>query len=521
MNFRSFKYARNSHKITGFVCAVFFLILSVTGVLLMHHDELGLNEVEISGEYLPDKYFKVVSAEPEIQAIAVSADPSPALFVGTPEGLYKSKDGGVTWEQLRRGLMNEDIRAVAINPHDPLIVYAGTAKGIFKSEDGGENWTDWFEESAGLNHVDINDLAIDPKNPDIIFAGTSGGLYISEDEGESWELKFDGGLYPDSKEIRFVRISANARNSYIGTNNFIFKSSDGGNSWEKKWDGEFSDSLDLVTLDTDPEFLYVGTKKGLYKSFNRGIVWIKDKEMNSEATLSILVSPLNHSMMYLAAESSLFYTRNGGDDWETVGWNPDEIAHKTQLKKLALIPKTKGEIGKPKLIAGTTAGIFISENNGKSWAHPNLVESANATPREDMKMDMVKLMTEIHTGRFFGSYFYLLVDLATLGLIFLIISGAWITLYRSRLAKTKLEKEEIAVDQMLDIQETADDLSQESHQIHDMIEQISEHLGKCKNIYMKKEKKEIEIISKHVVVIDQKMHHLMERIEEFEKLSHD
>ena len=74
---------------------------------------------------------------------------------------------------------------------------------------------------------------------------------------------------------------------------------------------------------------------------------------------------------------------------------------------------------------------------------------------------------------------------------------------------------------MIDIQETADDLSQESHQIHDMIEQINDHLGKCKNIYMKKEKKEIEIISKHVVVIDQKMHHLMERIEEFEKLSRD
>ena len=75
MNFRSFKYARNSHKITGFVCAVFFLILSISGILLMHYDELGLDEIEISGKYLPERYFKVVSSEPDIQAIAVNAGP--------------------------------------------------------------------------------------------------------------------------------------------------------------------------------------------------------------------------------------------------------------------------------------------------------------------------------------------------------------------------------------------------------------------------------------------------------------
>jgi len=487
----------------------------------MHHDSLGLNEMEISGEFLPDKYFKVVSAEPEIQAIAVSAAPSPAIFVATLEGLYKSSDSGITWKQLRRGLMNEEVRAIAINPEDPLIVYAGTAKGIFKSEDGGENWTDWYEESSGLDHVDINALAINPKNSNVIFAGASGGLYISEDEGDSWELKFDGGLYPDSREVRFVRISANARSLYLGTNKFIFKSSDGGNTWEKKWGGEFSESFDLITLDTDPEFLYVGTKKGLYKSFNRGIVWIKDNEMKSKAIRGIIVSPLNHSLIYLATESNLFYSENGGDHWEPMDWNSNATARNTQLKSLAIIPEPLGNIGKPKLIAGTTGGIYISGDGGKNWVHPNLVEAANSTPREDMKMDMVKLMTEIHTGRFFGSYFYLLVDLATLGLIFLIVSGAWISLYRTKMANIKREKDAMTVDQMLDIQETADDLSQESLQIHDMIEQINEHLGKCKTIYMKKEKKEIEIISKHVVTIDKKMHHLMERIEEFEKLSHD
>jgi len=521
LNFRSFKYARNSHKITGFVCAVFFLILSISGILLMHHDEFGLDEIEISGEFLPEKYFKIVSSEPDIQAIAVNAGPSPAIFIATLEGLYRSQDSGATWEQLRRGLMNEKVRAIAINPKDPSIIYAGTVKGIFKSEDGGDNWTDWFEESSGLSHVDISDLAINPQNPDVIFAGTAGGLYISADAGDSWELKFDGGLYPDSKDVRYARISPDARNLYVGTNKFIFKSSDGGDNWKKKWGDKFSGTSDLVTLDTDPEFLYLATKNGFFKSFNRGIVWLKDKGVKSQAIQRILVSPYNQSVMYLASETELLYSENGGDNWRKTGWDKSGAQGKATLKSLAIIPEPLGNIGKPKLIAGTSAGIYISADGGKTWTHPNLVEAANATPRADMKMDMVKLMTEIHTGRFFGSYFYLLVDLATLGLIFLIISGAWIALYRSKLAKNKIEKEEVAVDKMLDIQETADDLSQESHQIHDMIEHIAEHLGKCKTIYMKKEKKEIEKINEHVVIIDQKMHHLMERIEEFEKLSRD
>jgi photosystem II stability/assembly factor-like uncharacterized protein len=519
MNFQSFKFARNSHKITGFVCAVFIFVLSISGILLMHHEKFGLNDIEISSNFLPSKYFKIVSTEPEIKDIAVSGSPNFAIFIATPEGIFKSNDGGEKWSQLRKGLLNEKVRSIVINHEDPQIVYAGTANGIFKSEDGGENWSEWIEESTGLNHVDINDLAIHPQDPDILFAGTAGGLYTSDDEGESWELAFDGGLYQDSKDVKFIRISPSAKNIYLGTNKFIFKSSDGGNTWERKWENEFSDAVDLIVLDTDPEFLYVGTKKGLYKSFNWGITWEKDKEMKSEAIQAIHISPQNQSIIYLATEDKIFFSKNGGDHWLPTKWIGETEKSKVQSNKLNIIPEPLGNLGKPKLISGTANGIYLSIDGGKSWTHPDLVDASNATPNEDLKMDMVKLMTEVHTGRFFGSYFYLVVDIATLGLIFLIFSGARIARYRSKLAKTKKDKEEIEEEKILIIQETADDLSNESQEIHDMIEHITEHLGKCKTVYMKKEKKEIEKINEHVVIIDKKMHHLMERIEEFEKLS--
>ena len=75
------------------------------------------------------------------------------------------------------------------------------------------------------------------------------------------------------------------------------------------------------------------------------------------------------------------------------------------------------------------------------------------------------------------------------------------------------------MDTILDIQETADGLSQESVEIHDMIEHINSHLAKCRSVYISKEKKEIDKIGRHITDLDKKVHHLMEKIEEFNKLS--
>ena len=62
MNIRQFKNSRFWHKWIGLVCAAFFLILSVTGVLLMHYEEFGLQDSEVDGWFVPSKYFKVASS---------------------------------------------------------------------------------------------------------------------------------------------------------------------------------------------------------------------------------------------------------------------------------------------------------------------------------------------------------------------------------------------------------------------------------------------------------------------------
>lgn len=483
----------------------------------MHRDSLDLDQIEISAQYLPDKYFHLVRDKLKIQTVAVNPHNGKIIFVGTGNGLFRSQDGGETWQPLHDGLRDENIRALALSPSTPTMIYAGTSKGIFLSEDGGDHWTDWFEESSGLSNMDIQDLVIHPEKPELLFAATSGGLFVSLDEGDIWELTFEGSLAKGSRDVRFVRFSSNARSLYIGTADGIFKSADGGKHWDKKWEGALPSPLSLVSLDTDPEFIYAGTLDGLYKSYNRGITWIHDT-IPDEAVRQLLVDPKNTTHIYMGTARHIFVSPDGGDTWTSLDFKEDDGA---TLDNLTLIPSAR--LSSPTLIAGTSKGLFISKNGGRTWEETSLAATIQQKSGGHLKMDLVKVMTEIHTGRFFGDYVYLLVDIATIGLIALVFSGFGLAFYRKRIAKSKQIKKQIteeeAVDNLLDIQETADELSQESVEIHDMIEHINSHLAKCRSVYISKEKKEVDKIGRHITDLDKKMHHLIEKIEEFNKLS--
>ena len=108
MKIRSFKNTRNFHKWIGLVCAVFIVILSISGVILMHYEGLGLNDAQIDGTYLPDKYFNVAVSKRHIHSIAATPDGS--IYVGTDHGLYRSPDAGESWAELEQGLFHKTIQ---------------------------------------------------------------------------------------------------------------------------------------------------------------------------------------------------------------------------------------------------------------------------------------------------------------------------------------------------------------------------------------------------------------------------
>ena len=491
----------------------------------MHTDSLELSKRMVGGQFLPEKYFHIAGVNRSIQSLTyIPNEKQPVLFAGTDHGLFRSIDSGENWTESKQGLFSQDIRALAVDPKDPQQIYAGTPKGIFKSEDQGENWNEWFDQASGLTSVFINDLLIDPNQAETIYAATQGGLFVSHEGGDLWELAGNGTL--KNKNIQTVQFSAaHPDQLIISTKNSVFRSNNDGGEWEKKWTELPNNISSVITLNTDPEFIFVGTKNGFYKSFNGGRNWIKDKNKNTKNIFSLAIDTKDNTGIFLTSTKGLFYSNNSGDTWLKITPHKKNLAKQgkleiSQINKILSITASNNQASL--LLAGSETGLFISKNNGALWSFVNLGESGNTVPKKDFKMDLGKLVTEIHTGRFFGTYFYWLVDIATIGMIGLAISGLMIISYRKKIKKTKLSinrtlDEETEIDRIIDMSESFD-----NEDINDMVNHINIHLEKCKTIYKNpKTKDDTSKIDKHISILDTKIQLLAEQIKNFSTMSQD
>jgi photosystem II stability/assembly factor-like uncharacterized protein len=201
----------------------------------------------------------------------VEIDPNnhSVIWVGTGEnnnqrsvsygdGVYKSEDGGATWKNV--GLKkSEHIGMIVIDPRNSDVVYvaaygpvwsAGGDRGVYKTTDGGDTWDKVLEISE---HTGVNEIHFDPRNPDILYAtahqrrrrqwtylggGPESGIYRSTDAGKNWE-KINKGLpggdkgrigmaiSPADPEVLYAVVEAQS-----GQGGF-FKSTNRGASWQK------------------------------------------------------------------------------------------------------------------------------------------------------------------------------------------------------------------------------------------------------------------------------------------------
>lgn len=128
------------------------------------------------------------------QSLAIVPTDANVVYLGTGlrssngNGVYKSIDGGTTWSSSNKGMLDFGITALAVNPVNPQIVYAGEYGGkLFKSTNGGTTWSDL---SAQLfDQKIVRDIAIDPTNPEKIYLLCERvGILISNDGGVNWSV---------------------------------------------------------------------------------------------------------------------------------------------------------------------------------------------------------------------------------------------------------------------------------------------------------------------------------------------
>lgn len=142
-----------------------------------------------------------------VHALAMDAK-GQALFLGAHAGLFRSEDGGRTWQKTVLGSKhsNLDVMAIAPHPRDPRVLYVATHEaGVFKSTDGG---TTWREANAGLGGLDVHGLAVDPNAPQKLHAAvreTGDGIYRTSDGGGKW-VRVDDGPGGEVKVLASVNV---------------------------------------------------------------------------------------------------------------------------------------------------------------------------------------------------------------------------------------------------------------------------------------------------------------------------
>jgi len=312
------------------------------------------------------------------------------IFIGTEwSGIYKSMDGGASWQIKNNGLIEFPalVYDIEIDPIDENIVYMSSAgNGLAKSTDGGNNWI----TTVNKNLLDINiyDIAIDPQNTQILYAATQlWGLRKSMNGGASWE---SGNLQGIGK-ITCVDVVTTGSYSviYAGTEDEgVWKSTDGASSWDNILQNERVTAIGACP--SAPEsYLYVGyynTIEARYKvkkTTDAGNSWF---DMTGYSSTNYYVSSIavDRSSKETAYISSTLYVINanqyppgiitGSKIYKTN--NPFNLTQKfntqagildSQFFEVEIDPTDTSRI----FACGTGRGFFISTNEGESWVFSN------------------------------------------------------------------------------------------------------------------------------------------------------
>jgi photosystem II stability/assembly factor-like uncharacterized protein len=273
----------------------------------------------------------------------------PDLSVGN--GIYKSTDAGKTWTHLPGLRDGQQIPAIVVDPRDPNKVIAAVLghpygpseeRGIYRSTDGGQTWQKVISKDENTGGSDVE---IDSSNPDVVYAsmwearegpwedrnvfnGPGGGLFKSTDGGGTWR-QLKKGLPDDLSQIYVAIAPGDSKRLYatLATASGkldVYRSDDAGESWSKITDdGRPSGRIgggDLPIPRVDPknpDVVYVASTVTM-KSSDGGKNWVSFRGApGGDDYQNLWINPNNGNIILLVSDQGAIVTVNGGQTWSS------------------------------------------------------------------------------------------------------------------------------------------------------------------------------------------------------------
>lgn len=198
------------------------------------------------------------------------------------------------------------VEDVAFDPTDEAVVHAATRNGVFRSTDGGISWQ---RRSAGLTDLFAVTLAVHPTHPNVIWVGTSGGLFKSVDDGLHWGIS----AHIESNTLDI----AESRPSQIFSG--VHRSFDGGRSWDRYT----SDQVFGVAIDpVDPDIVLMSSTEGTFRSLDAGDTWVEVAIGDLPFGTSTFVFDRVDSEIVYAVNQLIYRSLDGGLSFDPIPSQP-------------------------------------------------------------------------------------------------------------------------------------------------------------------------------------------------------
>ncbi len=379
--------------------------------------------------------FGTSHARAAVPAAKATATPSPEPTPTSPFQYLK-------WRSIGPALPGGRVTAVAGSARDQNLYYVGSAGGgVWKSDDGGYSWEDVFSKEPVAA---IGAVAIDPTNDDVVYVGTGeanprndvsygNGIYKTTDGGKTWlHLGLDGTrhisrILIDPQNPNVVLVGALGSVTRDSTDRGVYRSTDGGKTWTRTlYVGPQSGISDMAMDPKHPNVVYAGVwqvrrkpwelisggpQDGLYKSTDGGITWMKLEGHGLPSGLmgriGLAVAPSNPNVVYAMIQSKeglLWRSDDGGATWKMMTDNtlvdqrPFYFTHVAvdpanpykvyAVSELLSVSTDGGKTFKPiardvhvdyhaiwiapndpkRIIVGEDGGYALTTNGGKTWS---------------------------------------------------------------------------------------------------------------------------------------------------------
>jgi len=370
-------------------------------------------------------------------------DPNTWYVTDAYSGVHISTDNGRTWQAANEGIPPQagttgdavPVFSLTVDPLDPSIVWAGTqgTGHIYRSSDGGRTW-EQRDSGIRVEHdgLTFRGFTIDPLSSDIVYAmgeltsealggpaiwgnGTGGVIFRTADAGRSWEKIWDGGI--PSSLTRYMWIDpSNSQKLYVSTGIFdrgaagegdpatdplgglgVLVSADGGKSWQVQGESHGLRMLYIGSLTMHPEKPEVllaaaghastgigayadylrsrgeTSPAGIYRTENGGENWTQvltpPADRILEALSSVEFCPGEPDIAYAASEARVYRSQDAGATWRELpssvtGWGPPHIVTGFPID-IQCDPRDADRL----FINNYGGGNFLSEDGGQNWVN--------------------------------------------------------------------------------------------------------------------------------------------------------